>query len=249
MSSGSPSPACCDGPARPGRSRSRAPSPTSGGRAPKWPTRSRSPSISRWSGCPRASSCGARPHALARLVQPLPRTGRRRSRRRRGRAVRTSPARGRDLPALRGRHRRPRAAHPRRAPAGAARGAAVPTRLPGPVPELRRRPQPHELRLHAPASPTPVGRRCARSISDPSISISSRSHEELRNDGRPEAQDEPLRDPLAQVGKHAACAPGTLAVPELRRVAASSPGVRQLWLVPRPPGPRRRVAGNDPCRP
>ena len=36
-------------------------------------------------------------------------------------------------------------------------------------------------------------------------------------------------------------APGALAVPELRRVAASAHGVRQLRLVPRPPGPRRRV--------
>ena len=36
--------------------------------------------------------------------------------------------------------------------------------------------------------------------------------------------------------------PRALAVPELRCVAASPHGVQQLRLVPRPPGPRRRVA-------
>ncbi len=35
--------------------------------------------------------------------------------------------------------------------------------------------------------------------------------------------------------------PRALAVPELRRVAAPAHGVQQLRLVPRPPGPRRRV--------
>ena len=35
--------------------------------------------------------------------------------------------------------------------------------------------------------------------------------------------------------------PRALAVPELRRVEAAAHGVRQLRLVPRPPGPRRRV--------
>ncbi len=59
----------------------------------------------------------------------------------------------------------------------------------------------------------------------PSKSPSPKSREEeLRHHGRPEAQDEPFRDPLAQIGKYAAGASGTLAVPELRCVASFRTG-------------------------
>ena len=79
----------------------------------------------------------------------------------------TPAARRRDLPARRRRHR-PRAAGPRRAAARAAARAAVPARLPGLCPTLRRRPQRHVAATARPTSPTPAGRRCGRSSSDPS---------------------------------------------------------------------------------
>ena len=102
----------------------------------------------------------------------------------------TAPARGRDLPARR-RRDRPRAARPRRAAARAARWRrCAATTARGLLPDVRRRPQHRRRATAPPTSPIPGGRRCGRSSSE------SRMHEEHR-DGRPEAQDEPVGDPVA----------------------------------------------------
>ena len=103
------------------------------------------------------------------------------------------------------------------------------------------------LRLRHRASPTPAGRRCGRSSSDPL------DHDHVTRSCETMAVPKRKMSRSATRSRKSAnmrlVPPRALAVPELRRVAASPPGVRQLWLVPRPPGPRRRVADGRPVPP
>ena len=152
------------------------------------------------SGCPRASSCGARstPAGTRRAAAASSRSAATLVGARRTSCTRRHPLEG-ETYLLDERRHRPRAAGARRAAARAARWR--PLCRPdcrGPVPDLRRRPQPDALRLRHQRARPPLGGACGRSSSDLST-----LDEELR-DGRPEAQDEPLGDPLAQVGEHAA---------------------------------------------
>ena len=207
------------------------------------------------------------PADRARRPRPHPRTGLRRHRRARhgaralGRCVsaaawRRSAARSRSTstsctsrtrsPArptlLDDRHHRPRTPDPRRAPARSCRAKPLcRADCAGLCPScgIDRNSAVVRLRHHRTRSPV-GGLAVARSLE----SRSSR-------DGRPEAQDEPIGDPLAQVGEHATRAPSAFAVPELRRVAAPAHGVQQLWVVPRPAGHQRRVTavGGPSCGP
>ncbi len=89
------------------------------------------------------------------------------------------------------------------------------------------------------SDPAVGGAALARTLTLCTLSLDDHGKEHLN--GCPEAEDEPVRHPVAQVGEHAAHPAAALAVPELRCVAAAAHRVQQLRLVSRPTGDRRRV--------
>ena len=116
---------------------------------------------------------------------------------------------------------------------------ALPRRLRGPVPDLRHRPQPRALRLHDRRARPPLG---GPAVARPLIDLD----EELRPMAVPKRKMSRSATRSRKSANMRLAPPAHSLCPNCGASRLPHRGVQQLRLVPRPPGPRRRVARRRP---
>ena len=139
---------------------------------------------------------------------------------------------------------RPRPADARAVLSGAADEAAVPRRLPGAVPAVRHEPEPRDLRLHARLGRSAArraegaendSRRLTRAAQPDSVEMQT-----SRENNDAESKTTTFQDADGQAPDARRAEAGRpQRVPAVPRAEAAAPRVRELRLLPRPPGARR----------